>query len=643
MQVEIKMVLGDASDYQRLTSMLAPNFIAEESYRDFFFDFPYEALTEQDSVLRLRVPCTKVESSASPTHVLPIGPASGATGGVNISYEAFLNSCAAPPPPFSNEEGGSVEFSRPGKLTFKQRNMVENGHHLAFAQKEDNVPPEVVARLISGEDNPFDVLAAYAESVPAGGPVSKILERLQCVAQQYQTPSGADAGCAYTAASQGGCGGGASQEEEERNALKTLPCKLVSKGSYSSVRKVYRYIQGSAADIGTDLRERLRLRVDRTLFPFGEKYELEVPNVDEPLDDVMKELKTLLTKMGINYQLGSESKYARFINGMRARDAQSQEVQDVKLRLTSRSGYEEVLKNLEAIVNAAAIQRQNQRLGTNASVDRRDPTDEPSAVVEDAGGEGIDAPLYEEEAHENFFFDGPDMELRAQNCFLRLRRFNSRDNYQLVLKERQTFRGGRQESQTSKMDLSQDVALALLQRPETFLAIYHEQNAVAGTLWHHFGLRTLSSCAFFRTHRLTVPWWSAQSQRPTVGHQIDGAGTQHASVSEALLLSQQQRSATAPVPPLVLHLDRSQYEIPVTSTRTPASSQFSAPILVNFETGHRVFEMYELEVSSIAPSSSPGEVMKELTMVLDGMGVEWASGTQSKLEQYYHLMKAMSA
>ncbi|CCW60792.1 unnamed protein product [Phytomonas sp. EM1] len=797
MEFEIKVLLADTSDYQILTKALAPLFVKEETYCDYFFDFENEALTQTDSVVRLRVPIQKPNPSTLPiwcggnvfrnkqeNEGERFVPTPDTVTG-DSCYEHFLSSCRGPNPirqqmqiqeqqraaacgvgSVDAEVASASSVNDPhndlsplaalglsldpadentmnlvegacGRLVFKQNNKVTDGCQLNFIQEDNNVPPDVVKDLLlQGRNNGhatslFRVLERYAEqrqhefmqqdSIQQQGssgsdqnkaPILQILERLRyisnqirkCAPLQVEAGSEDDGGNFYYSQVRHAAGTHLQLSTlAETQASNFPPYELINMGHYISTRRTYRYLRGifsteSDSDSNDLLlgkvastctstctkeqswRDNLKIRIDKTFYPFGEKYELEVSQIDGPLEDeILAEIKALLIKLQVKYYLGSEGKYARFIREMRNEYVQSQNVQDVKLRLSSFSSYEEVRNNLNEIMmsvqgDSAADPNENCRIEGSRKRQRKCHELLPNAM----------APINEHtceltasdltEFQENYFFDGPNRELHQQKCFLRLRCYNHTAYYTLVLKENQSFKDGQQISRTSKVKPSADVARMLIQNPTQFLLAEREHNAIARRLWGYFGLRSLCDTVRFTTTRVTVPWLSAQSQRASPMHGVDASALGRC-LSQGSVSSQSMPASTRidftlrptahavhpfvgvpgsrqcdeeanVVEPLQIHLDRTQYLLPSRLKEGPQQS-FGPPLRTQVTFNHpsivdkqsdECCELYEIEVTNIMPYTSPSAVMEELTHILDGIGVEWRPGIQSKLDQYYTLL-----
>lgn len=812
MQVEIKLLLQDVSDYHCLNKALESRFIGEQSYCDYFFDFMPHVLEESGAVLRLRAPCVKPESTSSPVQPEPslattatesdqrgvvcgasvsLPPASStpfaatttesapqpalstdrhsaptrsyhsneldeflgtpprapAAAGKNSGNEGMTVAAAAaagvgdgeglalrPPAPFSaiasattarrrdvddgdsRQRGGNGQHAsaaaaaaatttaahllpQPGKLVLKSHNRVEKGFQMNATIEDTAVPFEAVERLVSGGEDAFAVLSAYAATTAdEHSPARRIVRKLKTVKAEYgldeapaedaHAPQQRRRRTESTNTANLRCDN--EEESHERSAAAAENAGFGLVGSYTTTRKEYHFLLSSdgngsdeqreesdAAPLqGRPLGEKLRIRVDRTVFPFGERYELEVPRVDVAADDVMHKLERFLKSLHIKYLPGNETKYERFVKGQSSLRCVSKEVQEVKLRLPNDTAYQEVRKNLDDVTRRNAARRKRTRSEQRQIFFAPQADESPER---DASDEVEEAHLPEEEWHENFFFDGPNDELREQHCLLRLRRLQhgKREiNYVLVLKEQQSFVNGRQGNRTRSAELPEDIAEELLANPRAFLTNQHTHNAVAVTLWNDFRLRELHRCASFTTHRLIVPWWASTAQVPSavlmqrVGQTEEGVPRETSvgrvsSTTQSLRLSQQiqeQHTGHVTVPPLLVRLDRSQYVLPSTmgggsngsqpshvllrkgGTRYPtAPPSGTLPVHVHgdLRTGERTYELYEMEVTNLV-TATPSQVIEELTGWLDGLGVEWQTGVQSKLEQYLSLLESAS-
>ncbi|KAG5507035.1 hypothetical protein JKF63_05781 [Porcisia hertigi] len=746
MQIEVKLLLDSAEGYQRTILTLANHHLKDECYYDLFFDFPYAALQERSSVLRLRVPCNPACVDDRPA---TSPPSPGASGNNNYDpeaeYDAFMRACRGEGSLGTKGAGDSSSSASPhavgttlsmqgddgslrglptplfipgapGKLVLKQKNTVEQGHQMSFVVEDAHVPSAVVESLVqlvprslltgapsasAGVDGVlgdiFPILSAYAQQHPLNddgtgeSAIARILSHLTDVARSYApyhkaTELAPDvdnsnahftqvrfaamgASTVYTqqqiALSQGSSREGRGRPGADgRSDAATLCPQLVAVAGFMTLRKLFAYAPLIALQQGTngaleltgsemEFREGLRIRLDVSyILPGLTIYELEVPNCGVVVDEVSTEVSNFLRLLSVSFQKGSESKFVRYVQYQSATREAEQNANDVKLRLTNVNGYEEVRRNLEHFIQAtsatSAEGSRDRRHISNTEVDLVD--DDDDAGNDDswwrASGDG-----YVQETNEDFFFDSPEEALRRGQSFLRLRKQHHSNKFVLVLKAHQAFNGGQQNSLSSKVRVCEAVARALLGNPTKFLHEHVEHFAVMRTVWVEFGVRELCRTAAFTTERLTVPWWSAQAQQPTFQRNWGGGAlsaltqqqSQLVDPSSSYYLSQQQQQqhhhgygavfGLTPVPPLLIHLDRTVY-------RLPSKSQTSRiPFSQSQSWGARQCETYEMEVTNIMAPTEPKDVVSELTMVLNGLGVEWSVGVRSKLEQYFSLIE----
>lgn len=64
-----------------------------------------------------------------------------------------------------------------------------------------------------------------------------------------------------------------------------------------------------------DIQSGLTVRLDATEYPFGTRYELEVPGITVPLQDVVEEVCSALTNYGATYRLNASSKFEQLMEG----------------------------------------------------------------------------------------------------------------------------------------------------------------------------------------------------------------------------------------------------------------------------------------------------------------------------------------
>ncbi|KPA82690.1 hypothetical protein ABB37_02513 [Leptomonas pyrrhocoris] len=462
------------------------------------------------------------------------------------------------------------------------------------------------------------------------------------------------------------------QRKSGTNAAAAVP-QLEAVGGFSTRRQIYAYAgvhQGIGTSAGessreAELRETRRVRLDTSFFlPGFTIYELEVPKCGVAVDDVAAEVCVFLTKLGVRYHTGSESKYARYVHCLAATRDVEQDAMDVKLRLTNVNGFEEVRRNLQRLTQPtdasgvstggnAPRSSQEKRYISNTEVDDADDGDGDTWWQTNPSG-------YLQETNEDFFFDGPEQTLRRGHTFLRLRKQRHSKKYFLVLKAHQVFVGGQQNSLSSTLELSEVIAHALVDDPSKFLREHCDNFSIMKTIWDEFGVRELCRTATFTTERVIVPWWSAKAQPSTLQRSWASASatgptlappSQLIYTSNSYLLSQkqqqQQQARQEPevsdgqskpppplAPPLLIHLDKTLYKVPadVKGVRIPFCQVRPW--------ADRQCETYEIEVTNIEGPTDPKEVIRELTELLNDMGVEWSVGVRSKLEQYFSLIDA---
>ncbi|KAK7195671.1 CYTH domain containing protein [Novymonas esmeraldas] len=476
--------------------------------------------------------------------------------------------------------------------------------------------------------------------------------------------------------------------DADTGAVAVAAPRLEVVAGYTTLRKVYTYapllaLQGgetaaqALSERDREFREKLRVRLDASYF-LGRHviYELEVPECGAYVGDIKAEACQFLSQLGVPFSSTSESKFQRYAQYVAATRTAEQDASDVKLRLSSLNGYEEVLRHLPELIGStvapaatstAAAADAASRSPHNSQERRYVSNTEVrpvSGVAGDDDGDVLwhtDSSGYLQETNEDVFFDDAGETLRRRHSFLRLRTQAHARKHFLTLKAHQVFKDGQQSSLTTNVGVSETVALALLSNPTQFLHDYAQKFAVVQTLWHQFGMRELRRTAAFTTERLTVPWWTSRVQPSTMQRSWSAAApstnapqSQPIYTSASYFLSQQQQQqpqqcrddgttvvVAAPVaaaaaarvsplvPPLLLHLDKTVYKLTSSGPRVPFSQTRSW--------GERRCEMYEIEVTNIAAPTDPRAVVEELTFVLQGLGVEWTVGVRSKLEQHFFL------
>jgi adenylate cyclase class IV len=441
-------------------------------------------------------------------------------------------------------------------------------------------------------------------------------------------------------------------------------------GGFLTRRRIHHYI-GIHQALGEDapgspreaeLQEALRVRLDTSLLlPGLAIYELEVPKCGVAVEDVKEEVCLFLNKLGVHYHPASESKYARYVHYLAATRDEERDAMDVKLRLTNVNGYEEVRRNLQQLIKPCESGDTGALAGASAEAPRGSSEKRYMSNTEVDDEDGNDSDTwwqtnpdgYLQEKNEDFFFDSPEGTLRRGQTFLRLRKQHHLHKYILALKAHQVFRGGEQTSISSELNLSEVVAHELIDNPTQFLRDHCDKFPLMKTIWDEFEVRELLRTVNFTTDRLTVPWWAAKSQVSTLQRSwadVPANGTalppQSTPIytSRSFLLSQRQQrqeqkehqkdAQPPPVAPLLIHLDKTLYEVP------PKAKVTRVPFSQDRPWVDRQCATYEIEVTNIESCTEPKEVIRELTEWLNGIGVEWTIGVRSKLEQYFALIEA---
>ncbi|ORC92472.1 uncharacterized protein TM35_000032250 [Trypanosoma theileri] len=547
MQVDAKILLQDYSDYERLTKALHPQFLHKEHHTDYFFDFPTLLLARRDTLLRLRVPCDEEKRILATT-----------------TTTAAVAAAAA-----NNTDGDATHSA---SLTLKDHSKVECGEQMFGFLQDKHLPEEIVKEIVCGGDI-VKVLRQYCKDIQkdADTPIAKIIRELESIAEDMETP-----------------------------------LQLQQVGSYTTIRKVYKYISSSnGVDVVSkcesdmkekELRQSMRIRIDETVFPFGKMYELEIPAVSVPLHDIMEEIGKYLQSLNLEYNMSLESKYMRFMKYTQGRTAYSEDTQELKLQIMSIEGYEEVITWLKSAAEAAgpiSITQQStqhsyktpspspartfdmpsqktvesvgmvagstQECGTQTLVGFTQRTTQADRECSRKRNRDDDDNNYEEEYQENYYFDdAPDGSLILQHCFLRLRCVNRGSSFCLTLKEKETITEGSQNCFQRRIELSGDIARQLLCDPRQFLHSQREHNGIAKILWEDFGLRNLICVAFFRTKRtifrqsitMTVPPSLSQDRQHHSHHSQQEPSSQEHTPSPS---QQQQQERSLFAEPATLH------------------------------------------------------------------------------------------
>jgi adenylate cyclase class IV len=240
-------------------------------------------------------------------------------------------------------------------------------------------------------------------------------------------------------------------------------------GTFDNTRSVFSW------EIRPDV-EPLKLNADRTTYPFGEGYEIEVPCSDAVMiDEVLEGLRRLISSAGIAddaVALGGSSKFQQYAAGMANMNAASSSHMRVeaKLLLPGINAYERVLARLIA----SHIRTDTQR---------------------------------------NIFFDTAQGELSRAGAYLRLR---ATDNarYTITIKEHSDVVEGSGLSWVQEEDVPSDVAEALMNNSDLRPLMQLRSSTVASALAQRFNISSNASVKFiggFDNRRSVFRWPQAAS------------------------------------------------------------------------------------------------------------------------------------
>ena len=349
-------------------------------------------------------------------------------------------------------------------------------------------------------------------------------------------------------------------------------CRFVRLGGYRTLRDT-RPWPGCRSQPG------LVLRIDHTTYPFGERFEIEVPDITVPVQDVADELAQALERVGAAFTLGHETKWQVMMAHKNSALVQNKMAVAAKMELAAAPDYQAVRRSLGGLA--------------------------PDSEHDEAPGE----------LQHNFFFDDVHNTLRRRNIVFRLRVLPAAGKAFVTIKENEPVDGGSAVSWMQQEELPVEVVESTLNDPTSF---FLHPSAAAEKL------QTLLTSAS-----------SSSSQLPS-GNGAGGTSTTppahmlHTPMSQRAAAFPQPRPGTsaracdfpqlvflgsytnrresfvwpccASQPGLTLHLDRTQYKFG---------------------------ERYELEVPGITVPVH--DVVSELTEVLASLGVRFRPCTQDKI------------
>ena len=218
----------------------------------------------------------------------------------------------------------------------------------------------------------------------------------------------------------------------------------------------------------------LTLHLDRTVYPFGESFEIEVPNITVPVQDVINELSAVLNGLQIHFRMGEESKFQHFVRGVRELKGCALLEQQVKVVLFSLGDYEAAENCLRPNFQARNSQA-------------------------------------------NFYFDGLDDELSHKDAFLRVRCMVQEEDRETILSAVVSLKEHSKVIDATATRWSEQWSLPV----EAASIICYENNPNALLLVHSpipmalrdkYNVHSLKKVGCFVTLRSSYNWPTAKSQ-----------------------------------------------------------------------------------------------------------------------------------
>jgi adenylate cyclase class IV len=236
----------------------------------------------------------------------------------------------------------------------------------------------------------------------------------------------------------------------------------------------------------------LAINVDRTWYPFGEGYELEVPCtdgvcVDEVIDGLFDATNGLLNLLRIpqdRVALGGRSKFQTYADGMSTMTASSSSHMRVeaKVLLPGVMAYERLLARMITHHKRTDVQR-------------------------------------------NYFYDSVGGELSSQGAFLRVRA--NGHGHTITIKEHSDVAEGSGISWQQEEPLPADVAASIIDNLDISPLFQLRASAIAGVLSQRFGLDPSGGCpplrliGGFENRRSVFAWPDAQGIQAGIELRID--------------------------------------------------------------------------------------------------------------------------
>lgn len=202
-------------------------------------------------------------------------------------------------------------------------------------------------------------------------------------------------------------------------------CKFVRLGGYKTLRDTRPW---------TDCQSQsgLKLRIDHTTYAFGERFEVEVPDISVPVQDVVDELGAKMEKLGAAFVLGHETKWQVCQAALASESVKKNMAVAAKIELATLQDYETVRRSL--------------------------------------GGQPAESEFDEPfgELQENYFFDDMNFTLRRRNIVFRLRVVPHTGKAFVTIKENEPVNGGSAVSWMQQEEVPRELVESTLQDPTNF-------------------------------------------------------------------------------------------------------------------------------------------------------------------------------
>ena len=236
----------------------------------------------------------------------------------------------------------------------------------------------------------------------------------------------------------------------------------------------------------------LIIHLDHTRFPHTavERFELEVPNIEVPVQDVLEELSQALHEMNIQFELGTESKYQVFLRNLpRAGQAASHMSNDLKMVFEGQSAYDAVCASFT-------------------------PEQTKSTV-----------------AQISYFFDTPDSDLaKKHNTVFRIRQDtkDGKSETTAALKEQQAVNEGQNFCWSQEHAIPADLLQAMISGDPS-CALQYSTFPVVAALVNKLNVRALKYIGHISNVRRNYVWTNSKSQ-PGLSVRLDHTTFPHCGV-----------------------------------------------------------------------------------------------------------------